>query len=240
MKIHAALRGTKLYVATWFASTANANDHFIFIGNQRLPSATENAAAAWNKSVKIALPANSPYLAQESENGWNGWSNAGQNARASASSQGNILEGVIDLVEVFGTLPETLYIAAAAIQSIDAGTLAAQAPDRVLDNGNIDPDELLIVPVASIRDTGGNGKLDRLDPTRGFRPKSIQPVPGGLAMEIPTVPGIRYQLQHKATLTDPWANLGDPIIGQGTENQSIPAIPPSPAAKGFFRLQALE
>jgi hypothetical protein len=245
MKIHAALRGTKLYVATWFASAQNANDHFIFVGNQRLASATENAAAAWNKSVKIALPANSPLLAQESTNGWNGWSNGGQSARSSSSSQGNILEGVIDLVEAFGTLPETLYIASAAIQTANAGTsgngtLAAQAPARNLDNGNIDPDELLVVPVASIRDTGGAGKLDRLDPARGFRPKSIQPVPGGLAMEIPTVPGIRYQLQHKATLTDPWTNLGDPILGEGTDNQSIPAIPPSPAAKGFFRLQVLE
>jgi hypothetical protein len=59
-------------------------------------------------------------------------------------------------------------------------------------------------------------------------------------MEIPTVPGIRYQLQHKATLADPWTNLGDPIVGQGTDSQSIPAMPPSPADKGFFRLQALE
>ncbi len=241
MKIHAALRGTKLYVATWFASTQNANDHFLFIGNQRLPAATENAAAGWTKAVKIALPANSPFLAQESANAWCGWANAGANARASVSQQGNSLEGVIDLVEAFGTLPETLYIAAAAIQTADAGTLAAQAPARILDNGAIDPDELLVIPVASIRDTGGNGKLDRLDPAREFRPRAIQPVSGGgLAMEIPTVPGIRYQLQHKANLADAWTNLGDPIEGTGTDAQSIPAVPPTPSSKGFFRLQALE
>lgn len=248
MKIHAALRGTKLYVATWFASAENNNDHYLFIGNQRLPAATENAVIGWNKSVKIALPADSPYLAQESANGWCGWFNAnGTNNRASASAQGNILEGVLDLVEAFGTLPDTLYIAAAAIQTLDAdggpagnGTLTAQAPARKLDNGNIDPDELLVIPIASIRDSAGSNKLDRLDPQRGFRPNAIQPVPGGLVLEIPTVPGIRYQLLHKATLADPWSALGDPIEGLGTDNQSIPAIPPTPSTQGFFRLQALE
>ena len=40
MKIHAAVRGTKLYVATWFASPQNGNDHFIFVTDQLLASAS--------------------------------------------------------------------------------------------------------------------------------------------------------------------------------------------------------
>jgi hypothetical protein len=46
MKIHAAVRGTKLYVATWFAAPANGNDHFIFVTDRLLASASAAMAGA--------------------------------------------------------------------------------------------------------------------------------------------------------------------------------------------------
>jgi hypothetical protein len=243
MKIHAAIRGTKLYVATWFASPDNANDHFLFVGNQLLETASQTAAPAWTKAPMIALPADTPYLAQESSNGWCGWFNAPPNARATATAQGNILEGVIDLVDTFGSLPETLYVAAASIQSADNGILVAQAPEQTSDNGDIDAAEFLAIPVASIRDSRGDGKLDRLDPRRDFRSKVVGPIPGGLGLQVPTVPGIRYQLQYKPTLADQWEDVGAPITGLGSPDQTVDATVPaggSAEGKGFFRLQVIE
>jgi hypothetical protein len=240
MKIHAAIRGTKLYVATWFAGTPNGNDHFIFVSDTLLPSANATIASAWSKAGRIAIATNKPYLAQESTNGWIGWTNAPGNSTAASSSSGNIMEGVIDLAQAFGSLPETIHIAVAAIQTDGNGTLVAQAPATKTLNGDIEPDEFLSIPVASIRDTRGDGKLDRLDPTRDFRTKAIQPTSSGLNFQVPTVPGIRYQLQYKATLADPWTDLGSPIQGLGSDSQSITADPPTPTEKGFFRLKALE
>jgi hypothetical protein len=240
MKIHAAIRGTKLYVATWFAGTPNGNDHFIFVSDTLLPSANATIASAWSKAGRIAIATNKPYLAQESTNGWIGWTNAPGNSTAASSSSGNIMEGVIDLAQAFGSLPETIHIAVAAIQTAGNGTLVAQAPATKTLNGDIEPDEFLSIPVASIRDTRGDGKLDRLDPTRDFRTKAIQPTSSGLNFQVPTVPGIRYQLQYKATLADPWTDLGSPIQGLGSDSQSITADPPTPTEKGFFRLKALE
>jgi hypothetical protein len=60
MKIHAAVRGTKLYIATWFASPQNGNDHFIFVTDQLLSSASAAVTGAWKKAGQIAMATNMP------------------------------------------------------------------------------------------------------------------------------------------------------------------------------------
>src|SRR5208282_6899088 len=40
MVLYGAVRGTTLYVATWSPGTNGPNDHFIFVSDQLLPSAT--------------------------------------------------------------------------------------------------------------------------------------------------------------------------------------------------------
>lgn len=240
MKIHAAVRGTKLYLATWFAAAGNNNDHFIFVTDQLLGSASAAVAPSWNKAGRIAVATTKPYLAQESSSGWAGWSNAPSGSTSNASSSGNILEGVIDLVETFGAMPTTIYVAAAAYQTLDGGVLAAQAPAQTLDNGDIDPSEFLAVPVASITDTAGDNMLDRSDPARGFRVNRTLPVTGGLSLEVPTVPGRFYRVQYRPSLfSGTWVNTGNVVTGLGTDAQTMTTTPPdgTPAdTTGFYRV----
>src|SRR5436309_15893359 len=68
MTLYAALRGTKLYVATWSPGTSGSNDHFIFVSDQLLSGAT--ASAPWAKAGKVAVAATKPYLASESLNSY--------------------------------------------------------------------------------------------------------------------------------------------------------------------------
>lgn len=251
MNIYAAVRGTKLYVATWYAGVAGGNDHFIFIGNSIGSTADVAAVPSWSKVGKIAIPANSPVLCMESSNGWAGWqrndgssSITGSVKTADANGQpGMNVEGVIDLAEVFGTMPATIYIASAAYQTANQGILGGQAPAMVTDNGNIDPDEFLAVPVDSIRDTRGDSKFDRLDPKREFRVAKTLPVTGGVALAVPTVPGIRYKLEYKPTLdATNWTDTGIVATGLGQAEQPMTATPPSgttPGASGFYRVVAV-
>ena len=255
MNIYAAVRGTKLYVATWYAGTAAGNDHFVFVGNALHGSADVDALPSWSKVGKIAVPANSPVLCMESANGWAGWqrndgtgSVAGTAKTTDANGQpGQHVEGVIDLVETFGAMPETLYIASAAYQTFNQGILGAQAPAAVsapgAEPGNIDPAEFLVVPVASIRDNSGGNKLDRLDPQRGFRIARTLPVTGGLSLGVPTVPGKRYQVKYKAALSDAtWADAGSVVTGSGDAEQAMSATPPAGSnagPSGFYRVEVV-
>jgi hypothetical protein len=243
MKIHAAVRGTKLYVATWFADPDNGNDHFIFVTDQLLPSASALVASAWNKTGQIAIATNKPYLAQESSNGYTSWSNAPAGARANALRSGNIVEGVIDLAEAFGAMPATVYIAVGAYATDNSGALAAQAPVAITDNGNIDPDEFLAIPAASIADTAGDNRLDRLDGGRQLRIAAARRSGDGMALDVPTVPGVRYRVEYKARLTDTtWTPTGDIVNGTGADGQTMPAAPPagsSSGREGYYRVVAV-
>lgn len=251
MNIYAAVRGTKLYVATWYAGTAAGNDHFIFVGNALHGSADVDALPTWSKVGKIAVSADSPVLCMESANGWAGWqrnngtgSVAGTAKTTDANGQpSQHVEGVIDLVETFGSMPETLYIASAAFQTVNQGILGAQAPAGVTDPGNIDPAEFLVVPVASIRDNHGGNKLDRLDPQREFRVARTLPVTGGMSLGVPTVPGKRYQVKYKASLSDAsWADAGSVVTGSGDAEQAMSATPPAGSnagPTGFYRVEVV-
>ena len=248
MNIYAAVRGTKLYVATWYAGATAGNDHFIFVGNSLRATADVATVPGWSKVGKIAIPANSPVLCMESSNGWAGWQrNDGSSSVAGSvkttdanGAAGQHVEGVIDLVETFGTMPATIYIASAAYQTPNQGILGAQAPAMKTDNGNIDPGEFLAVPVDSIRDDGGGNKFDRLDPQRKFRPVSIAPATGGLSVGVPTVPGVRYRVQYKPALgSTSWQDTGDVIPGSGAAEQEMAALPPAGStagAQGFYRV----
>jgi hypothetical protein len=243
MKIHAAMRGTKLYVATWFASQQGGNDHFIFVSDSLLPAATANISAAWNKTGRIAIDPAKPYLAQESSNGWVGWTNAPGNSSVSASILGNSMEGVIDLVQAFGSVPATVHIAAAAIQTGNGGALASQAPSAKTQNGDIEPGEFLSIPTAALRDSHGDGKFDRLDPRRGLRVEGVERPSGAnsYALTVPAVPGIRYQVQAKNSLSDTqWTNVGEAVeavlgtvtLSGNNTSQTGPAV--------FYRVQAMQ
>lgn len=206
MTIYAAVRGTKLYVATWYAGSANANDHFIFVSDTLLSSASTSLLPAWAKAGQAAIPSSAAVLCMESTNGWLGWQrndSAGSPLAGSvASAPAGQMEGVIDLAATFGSVPDTLYVASAAVQTANGGALAAQAPARVSDNGRLDPDEFLALSIAAIRDSVGDSRFDRLAPDRGFRPSITQSISGGVRLRWPVVPGKRYRVAHKESLNE--------------------------------------
>ena len=204
MRIFAAVRGTLLYVATWTPS-GGANDHFILVSDSLESGAT--SAAPWGKAGTTAQPSGKPFLAAESESEYAAWFNVNGSTRLwRDNTGGGRVEGVIDLIANFGSVPEMLYFSAAAYPAADSSALSAQAPDGNSD-GNIDPDEFFAVPVAALRDSAANGVFDRLDPARAF---NVQPTfsSGMPAVVWPVVPGRSYHIWHCGDLAnESWTRL---------------------------------
>lgn len=165
MKLWAAVRGTKLYVATWGTGPHSGiqNDHFIMF-DKNLGDAT---TAPWVKQGFVFLPTNFPYLAAEGGNEWSGWFNVtspATNANSNFSATYNYLEGEIDLVDHFGSVPPVIYVAVGVYANNDGDPMVAQVPIKWEDNSNIEVFEVLRVPIASIRDEDGDGAFDGGNP----------------------------------------------------------------------------
>jgi len=206
MRIFAAVRGTLLYVATWTPSEGS-NDHYILISDS-LENAV-NTAAPWGKAGTTAHPSDQPYIGSEADNQYAAWFNSrGTNEIWRDSVNGGRLEGVLDLVEEFGSVPETIYLSALAYETEDGGMLTAQAPSATGNpDGNVDPSEFLAIPIAALRDSAGNGVFDRLDPDRAFL---VNPTfeTGMPAVTWPVVPGSSYHVWHCSELNhENWNRL---------------------------------
>ncbi len=165
MKIWAAIRGTKLYIATWGTGTNGTirNDHFICI-HTNLGDAT---ASPWAKLGYVFLPTNFPYLAAEGGNDWSGWFNTSgttTNANSNLNETYNYLEGEIDLVDNFGAVPSAFYVAVGVYGNNDGDALVAQVPAVWDSNEHLDTTEILRVPTASIRDEDADGVFDGGNP----------------------------------------------------------------------------
>jgi hypothetical protein len=240
MVLYAAVRGTTLYVATWSPGTSGPNDHFIFISDQLLPGAT--TAAPWAKSGTIAVAANKPYLAGESQNTYVSWfvNNSATNwpCVKSATSSG-ALAGTLDLVNAFGHLPTNIYLCAAAYQTADGGTLAAQCPAG--SGPNIDTNEFLVIPIAALRDSLGNGVFDQLDPARGFRILSAGASSAGHTLNWASMPGYSYQVLYVDSLLNSWSNLpgASNFAGPLQLNLSFTDAPPVSVTQRFYRVKLL-
>lgn len=248
MTIHAAIRGTKLYIATWSPGDNNSgsgNDHFILISDTLLPSAT--TAAPWAKLGFMAIPAGKPFLAGESSNTFAGWNNAsGPTVFAKAAENWRALEGVIDLASAFGTVPAEIYVAAVAYQTDNAtvnppgsGRLSAQAPAG---NGNTDlePSEFLRIPLRSVVDTRLNGIYDVLAADRAFRPV-IAAGAGSPSLMWPSVPERTYEVWTTADLAaGGWTNLTPAGLVAGPAQWSMGYSDGGAAGAGvrFYRVMA--
>jgi hypothetical protein len=206
MVLYGAVRGTTLYVATWSPGTNGPNDHFIFVSDQLLPSAT--AAAPWAKSGNVAVANTKPFLAGESQNTYVSWfaNNASTNwpCAKSATTLG-ALEGTLDLVAAFGTMPANLYLCAAAYITTNGGPLVAQCPAG--SGPNIETNEFLMLPLSALRDSLGNGTLDLCDPARGFKIISASSQNTNRILNFAIMPGRNYQVQAAGALSGPWTNL---------------------------------
>ena len=239
--LRAAVRGTRLYVATQSAGNqTGGNDHHILIANSLLESAT--SAAPWAKRGSTALPAGSPFLAAEGVNTYAGWFNTKNPTRLTKSTtSAGVLEGSIDLVEEFGSIPEFVYLAAVAYQTSDAsptdawrGRVVSQVPAAAAADDNITPDEFLRVPVRSVTDSAADGRFDVLVPGRGFAAK---PASNGTGLIVgwPSIPGRKYRVWRSYRLdTTVWENIHEATGGARQWELSVLDSAPIPAGGSVF------
>lgn len=212
MVIHAAVRGTRLYVSTWSPGSNGSgfgSDHHLFVSDELLPAAT--TPAPWAKAGFIAIPGDAPYLAGESLTTYAGWFNTTGSVTLFKPPVNSLqMEGSLDLVEEFGFMPEYVYLAAIAYNTDDGGGVAAQAPAATVVNNNLEPAEFLAVPTANIADAAMDGIYDILSPERSFM-VTLQPTndQSRAGLEWRAVPGKTYQIYRQSNLMENvWQWLG--------------------------------
>ncbi|HEY1490515.1 MAG TPA: carbohydrate-binding protein, partial [Verrucomicrobiae bacterium] len=240
MVLYGAVRGTKLYVATWSTGTSGPNDYFIFVTDQLLPSAS--AATPWAKAGTVAVSVNKPFLASESQGTYVSWfvNNASVNwpCVKSATNSG-ALEGTLDLLGAFGYMPTNIYLCAAAYSTTNGGPLVAECPAGI--GPNLNTNNFLEIPIVALRDSWGNGKLDLCDPARGFKILSASQSASGCALNWAAMPGRAYQVQYVSALGSIWSNLAgasnDPGLLQMKLNYTD--APVVMTTQRFYRIQLL-
>jgi len=148
--LHAALDGDVLYVAT--DDAGEGEDVFIYLALS--PGAL--TSANWAKAGRVAQW--DAYLADENDNGFNSWFDVTGFAESATGVDGGVLEGMIDPVSLFGTLPGEVYLAVGRYQSADGGALVGQIPGAVIGGGDIDAIEYISFSLGSIEgDLDGDG-----------------------------------------------------------------------------------
>ena len=150
----AGLKGDLLYVAV--PDAGEGNDNFIFVA--RNPGALR--ASPWGKAGQVAQW--DAFLADENDNGYNGWFDAAAGATQSATgANGGVLEGTINLraelgLAPGGPLPSEISLAAGAYPTANGSSLLfAFQVGRTLDNDtNLQANEWLTVRLCSLTDAG--------------------------------------------------------------------------------------
>ena len=204
MTIYAALRGTRLYVATWSPGNSGPNDHFIFVSDQLLTAT--NAAAPWAKAGRVAVATSKPFLAAESAGTYVSWFNAPAGSQSvKSSTNSGALEGTIDLVAAFGTMPTNIYLCSAAYVTADGGGLGAQCPAG--SGADIETNEFFVIPTAALRDHNGDGIFDRVDPLLGFTLQSLSLTSGDALLNWSAMPGRSYRVMTADSPAGPWTDL---------------------------------
>jgi len=159
----AAFNGIQLYVATNSAGIGgNPYDHFIFLTD----TLGNLVNAPWAKSGYVTEW--DAYLGNENENGWSGWFDVenpeGALSFASSSEEG-VLEGVINLEDEYGIIPQGVYLAACGYETQDGGVLIWQVPEGLLNPGTVDPSEFVYFELSlwTCGDVNDDGSINLAD-----------------------------------------------------------------------------
>ena len=238
IKLYAAVRGTRVYVATESPGSNGVGtyDTHVLVSNSLLASAT--TSKYWAKAGLMAVTTNKPLLGGESINDYAGWVNAGTSAVVRKSDVlSGVMEGNFDLIEAFGSLPSVLYFSAAAHATADGGAMLRQAP---LGNGdqNLNPAEFLAVPIDALMDRNVDGVLDRLDVSTNFRALVGPAAPGTIQISWPVVPGSRYQPESSADLYS-WQSFGSAITALSGDDIIGVIDTTAIGPKKFYRIRKL-
>ena len=159
MRIYAAVRGNKLYTATW-STKGGTNDHFIFITDQFGNPLNHPWAKAGRIYGKFDFTAQTkPWIGADPTIAYaNGFGAAG---RFLLGNQGNAMETEIDLLQVFGSVPKIVYIAVGAYPRANGSNLIGQAPASFGNQANdIEIPEFQALNTASLRDEDLDGRFD--------------------------------------------------------------------------------
>jgi hypothetical protein len=135
-----------LYVATQAAP--GSSDRFIYVAGENGPGAL--VQANWAKAGQIAQW--DAFLGNEGSNGWSGWfDNAGA---ASSQASASILEGTIDLVGEFGSVPSRVHLAVATFGTNDGDGFdpSIAVPPTSIPDGNINAGEYLVFDLSTTPD----------------------------------------------------------------------------------------
>ena len=161
MRVWAAVRGTKLYMATW-SSQGGSSDHFLLLSN----NFGNPEAHPWGKAGVLNFWfAGWPWLAGEGGDTFHALSNGGAGGRKAMGAGGNVLEAEIDLIEVFGSVPKILYFSALAYGDNNGDGISSQCPAPWTADNNLQIPEYAAVRVDSIRDEDLDGYHDAGAPT---------------------------------------------------------------------------
>jgi hypothetical protein len=149
------------------------------------------------------------------------------------------MEGTLDLVGAFGYLPANIYLCAAAYVTTNGGALVAQCPAG--SGPNIDTNEFLMIPVAALHDSLGNGTLDLCDPARGFKILSANSQGTNCALDFAAMPGRSYQVQFANQLGMIWSNLpaGSNYAAPPQMILNVTDAPPAGTPQRYYRVQLL-
>ncbi|MBU0676886.1 MAG: fibronectin type III domain-containing protein, partial [Verrucomicrobia bacterium] len=247
MRIFAAVRGNRLYVSTWSPGSWSAgfgSDHHIMISDVLLASAMTDAP--WAKRGKIAIPGNKPFLAGEESSDYAGWFNtSGDTTLFKAPVNSLQMEGSIDMVQEFGSVPDTVYVAAIAYETHDEsgsdpnwGRINAQAPAPTVVNDDLEPEEFLAIPVGRIRDTAMDGVYDILSPERAFSVVSFGQTAGKqMRLDWYTVPDTTFRVYRQTgSLSNTW-NMADQQTSGTTQWNLSFTDTNAPATNVFYQLR---
>jgi glycosidase len=138
LKLYASFNGRELYLAA--EAAAPGTDVMIYVTT---PTNTLSTAP-FAKSGKVAFTGR--YLADEGESNHVAWAGVTGAARGATpkmlSSDSGVVEGTLNLVEIFGeAIPATIRVAAARYGTADGAGLQSQAPAGKDSDGDVDAAE---------------------------------------------------------------------------------------------------
>lgn len=145
--VYAGVRGETLYLAA--PAAGGGLDHFIYVSDGLGSQRTAN----WDKNGTIANW--DAFMGNEADNGWSGWFDASGSA---SIANANYLEGTLNLVEEFGSVPNQIYIAFATFGTNSNESLVNQVPASLDGDSNLEANEYQQIQISSI--TLGCGESD--------------------------------------------------------------------------------
>ena len=168
ISLYASFNGRQLYVAA--SAARSGSDVFILVTD----STAAKRAAPFGKKGSAAYTGR--YLADEADNNYSAWFKVTGAALSATpkvlNSDTGVVEGTLNLVEIFGdNMPKTIKIAAARYGTGAGAALNGQAPASKDSNGDVDAAEFFTFaltdptpkPPAPPKDTDGDGVYDTKD-----------------------------------------------------------------------------